>query len=346
MFNFGGMNVIMSPVVTDIAGDSIPELFVVPNDLGGDALAVVLSMNPVDSIYVVLDWIHAAHGATGTPAAQDIDADGRVEFIVGDFNGYSLYEWSASGLETIGPVGSPGGAMNYFASIVRPFPGREPFVILGYSFVNTSVFRYELLEPSGDNSFDIRFVFEDSTGYVGIHPSGGLDTDCDGLDELALDFPPSERIYGWNPNLARFEHTCGFSGSTRQWYPVDLDRNMSLEWGAMSSGTNMFYALVDPACQPCNADTSCEPPPPCGCECHSDPNCDGVRSDVSDVVSTIEVAFRGKTLVPDPSVYCPVERTDVDCDGSTNVIDVVLTVEVAFRAGDVASNYCSPCGAQ
>lgn len=81
--------------------------------------------------------------------------------------------------------------------------------------------------------------------------------------------------------------------------------------------------------------------PECGCPCPGDPACDGVRSDVLDVVSTIGVAFRNVAAVTDPT--CTRARTDVNCTGSTDVIDVVKVVGVAFRNLAAATEYCNPC---
>ena len=79
----------------------------------------------------------------------------------------------------------------------------------------------------------------------------------------------------------------------------------------------------------------------CGCPCPADPICDGVRSNVQDVVSTVGVAFRGFAPVTDPS--CIRERTDVNCTGTTDVLDVVKIVNVAFRGLSAATEYCNPC---
>lgn len=80
---------------------------------------------------------------------------------------------------------------------------------------------------------------------------------------------------------------------------------------------------------------------PCVCQCHTDPTCDGIRSDILDVVNTVNVAFRGIKGTHDPQ--CLLERTDVDCSGSTNVVDVVKTVNVAFRNANAATEYCEAC---
>jgi hypothetical protein len=94
----------------------------------------------------------------------------------------------------------------------------------------------------------------------------------------------------------------------------------------VAASTNPFYCFGDPP----------------SCPCWADPNCDSIRSDVIDVVGTINVAFRGNAAVVDPG--CPVERTDVDANGVTNVVDVVRVVNVAFRGATVASQYVNPFG--
>jgi len=81
----------------------------------------------------------------------------------------------------------------------------------------------------------------------------------------------------------------------------------------------------------------------CGCDCHGDPICDQVINDVVDVVQTIAVAFRGNAAVPDTNPFCPRERTDVNCTGSTDVVDVVKVVGVAFRGLNPATEFCAAC---
>lgn len=81
--------------------------------------------------------------------------------------------------------------------------------------------------------------------------------------------------------------------------------------------------------------------PTCSCPCYADPQCDGIRSDVLDLVNVISVAFRGVAPVLDPD--CPTERTDVDNSGAIDVIDVTKVVNVAFRGQSAAANYVDPC---
>lgn len=80
---------------------------------------------------------------------------------------------------------------------------------------------------------------------------------------------------------------------------------------------------------------------PCTCPCKYDPVCDGVLSDVLDVVDVIGVAFRGILSVTDPG--CPAERTDVNNDGATDVLDVTRVVNVAFRGTVFSNEYVDPC---
>jgi hypothetical protein len=81
----------------------------------------------------------------------------------------------------------------------------------------------------------------------------------------------------------------------------------------------------------------------CACDCHGDPVCDAVISNVQDVVVTVNVAFRGAAPVVDPNGACPYETSDLNCDGATSVIDVVKIVNVAFRGANPAAEYCNPC---
>ncbi len=83
--------------------------------------------------------------------------------------------------------------------------------------------------------------------------------------------------------------------------------------------------------------------PVCACDCHADPVCDQIKSNVQDVVSTINVAFRGALPLDDPNTACPYSTTDVDCSTATDVLDVVKVVNVAFRNTDPATEFCDPC---
>lgn len=79
---------------------------------------------------------------------------------------------------------------------------------------------------------------------------------------------------------------------------------------------------------------------PCSCPCAADPVCDG-STDVSDVASVIDVAFRGVSEFSDST--CLVARTDVNADGATDVVDVVRTVYVAFYGQSGSTYFTNPC---
>ncbi|HUU45094.1 MAG TPA: S8 family serine peptidase [Acidobacteriota bacterium] len=77
------------------------------------------------------------------------------------------------------------------------------------------------------------------------------------------------------------------------------------------------------------------------CACHGDPVCDGVTN-VLDVVSVVNEAFRGGDPIVDPTCT-HVSRNDVNCDCVVSILDVVLVVNVAFRGADPAATFCDPC---
>lgn len=79
----------------------------------------------------------------------------------------------------------------------------------------------------------------------------------------------------------------------------------------------------------------------CHCSCVADPFCDGLRSDIVDVVSTIDVVTRGAGVVTEPN--CAYGRADVNCDGVSNLLDVTKVIEVAFRGKKPHEMYCTWC---
>ncbi len=77
------------------------------------------------------------------------------------------------------------------------------------------------------------------------------------------------------------------------------------------------------------------------CDCHADPQCDGVTN-VQDVVLMVTEAFRNGTPLVDASC-AHISRNDVDCDCVVSVSDVVHLVNVAFRGANAALEFCDPC---
>jgi hypothetical protein len=344
-FLFPGMNVVMDPVAVNLDVDPQLELFVTPNDLGGDAQAVVIDYDMVSGEFQVIANIPAPECTAGRKAVGDFDGDGRVEFIGGNCLGYGLFEWRDSDLWYVGAVGGPGEGNTFCASAVRPGPCGELCALLGYSSAVDGAYHYELLKAVQDNAFAAVHVFAEGTGFTGYHPNAGADTDCDGLDELAMAFPPYHKVWDWDNAIGRFVLRCDNLGGGPtafwNWYPVDLDRNGVTEWGATNSASH-FQVWRQLPCSGCDSVSHCSPRSPCGCACHGDPSCDGIRSDVVDVVLSVGVAFRGAAALSDPAFCCPVARSDLDCDGVTTVVDVVKTIDIAFRGAD-PTGVCNPC---
>lgn len=80
------------------------------------------------------------------------------------------------------------------------------------------------------------------------------------------------------------------------------------------------------------------------CDCAADPKCDGLLSDILDVVEVVESAFRNFIPPSDEDEGCPCKRRDVDCSGAVDVLDVVKVVGVAFRNVSQNVDYClTPC---
>lgn len=82
----------------------------------------------------------------------------------------------------------------------------------------------------------------------------------------------------------------------------------------------------------------------CFCECHGNPAVvSNPAIDILDVIYTLSVAFRGQSDIPDTSPVCPIDATDLDCNGHSDVIDVIKMVDVAFRSASPTTVFCDPC---
>jgi hypothetical protein len=115
-------------------------------------------------------------------------------------------------------------------------------------------------------------------------------------------------------------------------------------WVDQTSSLDVFSNII------CGEVSSLSPfilvePLVCACDCHGDPNCDGIKVDVTDVVAGVAVAFRNAPSICDPGCTPGgrAERSDVDCDGKTDIIDVTKLVQVAFRNFPIETTFCDPC---
>lgn len=244
------MKLVFFPVAIDVDGDGDLEIFLAPGTMSGSARAMIIDYDRPSGTFVVRADIAAPAGTYGHTAAGDFDGDGRVEFITGNDTGYGLFEFDAStppgGLFYRGQVGDPYPGTH--ATALRPMPGGGLHALLGHSsFVHG--YRYQLLRPTGDNTFGVAHVFHEYHGYAGHQPSYGLDADGDGLDEIVMEFHPYARVYEWNPAAAQFEvawtwdQTGGF-GTFITWADADLDRDGTREW-CCADHLNVVRAFED-----------------------------------------------------------------------------------------------------
>jgi hypothetical protein len=334
----------MNPRALNLDSDPYLEMFLTLNDgFGGPCQAVVIDYAP--SIGFYLRQTLPVPFATGGPAAiGDLDLDGKTEFVTGAHEGYLLFEWSNDSLRYVGLIDSTW-SNNNAATLCHPKPDMAPYVLIGHSD-NLIGSRYELLASIADNQFEIvDTIVRPAPPSAGSISAAG-DVDCDGIDELVMQLWPSYKEYKWDGSLQAFVERCSWGaldsldGALNELYAVDFDRNGSPEWTAIS-GAQSLYAFVSPECVNCDTSGHCAVTPSCVCDCHGDPHCDGTRCDITDVITAINVAFRGALGIVDND--CPIQRADFDCNSMTDVIDVVKVIDVAFRGADASSEICNPC---
>lgn len=205
--------------------------------------------------------------------------------------------------------------------------------------------------PIGGNLFDapindvvIDPDYPDSILYIGTDFGVYMsNNDGDTWVELALGMPAVTPTHDLDFHQATRKLVAGTHG--RSMYSITIacpDLNDSDADDVMDFCDNC-PTTSNPGQEDADSDGIGDACEPCACDCHPDPACDGVRSDVLDVVSTVNVAFRGFAPLIDPNASCPFETTDADCSGATDVLDVVRVVNVAFRGASAATEYCNPC---
>ncbi|MBI3872303.1 MAG: hypothetical protein HY304_04400 [candidate division Zixibacteria bacterium] len=341
-FTFPDMKVYMFAVAVNVDADPDLELFLTPGDLG-QSHAVLIDYDRDSANFVIVSDVPMPELTTGQAAIGDFDNDGRVEFIVGGDYGYKLFECDGRALNYIGRLGDTTALNNTHAIAARAKPVDTLYALLGHSTDDSMGMYYELMKPTGDNTFENVHTFWEPPYGVGVDPCFASDVDCDGLDELIMQFYPTVEKWEWDAPADSFVRGCSWDedslGTFLWFHAVDLNQDGVAEWGVVNH-LNVFLDIPD-SCTGCTNTGRCPfPGPSCNCPCGGDPHCDG-QVNILDVVETIGVAFRGTS--PTYDSMCPRDRTDVDCSGVTDILDVVRTVNVAFRAGDAATEFCNPC---
>jgi len=233
-----GMKVAFYPVAIDVDSDADPELYLTPSSLGGSGRAMLVDYNETTGQFQVTDNLSAPAGTYGATAAADFENDGRIEFITGNGTSYGIFEYDQSadppGLHYRGNIS--GTFPGQQATALRPLPGHQLHVLVGSSsYVNG--YRYQLLRPTGNNTFAIVHVFQENTGYFGIHPSLGCDADCDGMDEIIMEFHPYSKVFKWDIASETFQQVWAWNeaselGTFFYWTRTDLD------WDGIPECTN------------------------------------------------------------------------------------------------------------
>ncbi len=327
---FPGMTFWMYPTPVNVDADSFLEIYATPMGFG-PAEAVIVHYDPVRDTFAVVAEAAAPRYTFGESAVGDFDGDGRVEFISGNDYGYGLFEYDGRTLSFIGYVIQNSHAMHQSAVACRPKPDGVLHALLASSGRGPNggaLYRAWLLRAVADNIFEVAWYHEEPAGGTGSHHVYAADIDCDGVDELFLNFEIT-RVWEWDETVSDFVPGCDWErsiyGMFVQMQVTDIDQDGNREWSTIP-GWSAFRTFEDSRCRPC-------------CPCFGDPFCDSVKTDVFDVIACMEVAFGGAAAKFDPS--CPLARTDVDCSGVTDVFDVVHVIAVAFKAANPDTEFCA-----
>ena len=110
-------------------------------------------------------------------------------------------------------------------------------MLTGHSLASDG-YLYELLRPVADNTFEVVHTFHEVTGWSGLVPSQAADVDCDGLEELLLDFYPQFESWEWDPIADSFVQGCVWDsdvfGTFVHYNAIDLNQDGVPEWGTVN----------------------------------------------------------------------------------------------------------------
>lgn len=229
-----GMKVVCHPVAVNVDSDAALELWMNPcNMMCTFSQVLIIQFNPLSNLFEVTDSLWTAEGTHGPSAVGDVDNDGYVEFIVGSWSGYRIFEYTEAGLVDCGTLGKP--MAGTCAIVVRPQPSNHPLVLLGYQTFNATYgFSYYLLKATGNNVFTKEYEFSVwNGGWTGDPLSCALDADQDGLEEIALNFYPKMIVFDWDQEEGSFVQTHSWDmqwGTFMSLVETDVNWNGMSEW--------------------------------------------------------------------------------------------------------------------
>jgi hypothetical protein len=285
------------------------DVFVSKLAASGSSLQYSTYIGGSDSDYgvgIVVDNSGAVY-IGGATRSEDFPLQNAIDSTLGGLQDLFVAKLTASGNGFVFNT-LLGGSAEDFNALVAIDACRQAYVA-GYTYSTD----FPMVDP-----FDESLAGGADVTFTGLSADGASLLVSSFLGGSGFEFPNGIMVVGTEVFIAGLTNSADF--------PVAASYDSTL-----NGDYDVFLTGISGASTECG----------CSCPCHGDPQCDGVRCTVQDVVHTVNVAFRGADAVID--VGCPRERTDVNCDGYASVQDVVKVVNVAFRGADPATDFCDPC---
>ncbi len=313
----------LSVVGADLDGDNYVDLAVAN---GGSDDVAILRNNGNGTFALAVNY--AAGDLPSSIVASDLDGDNYVDLAVANETSDNVSVMKNNGDGTFAsavhyPAGN--GPVSVFATDLDG----DHDIDLAVAAVNPSPpFHISVLRNNGNGTFAAAVNYSAGDFPCSIFAA---DLDLDGDADLAVANMANGTVSVLRNNGdGTFTMPTNFAVGTspRSVVAADVDGDGKADLAAALDGNGAVSVLLNCACL---------------CACYADPSgCDGAR-DITDVVQSVNVAFRNAPPIMDPNLSCPSDCTDVNCSESTDVVDVVKMVNVTFRNANPATEFCDPC---